>query len=478
MTKESLEVVVVGGGIAGLAATLALHESGRDVRLLEAGARLGGVIRTETTGGFVVEAGPDAILAQKPDGLDLCRTLGLANQLVPINPVSRTVFVLHRGRLQPLPEGMMLAVPTRVLPFLRSRLFSWPGKIRIGMDLLMPRRACDEDESIASLLRRRFGEEAVERLGEPLMAGIHAGDPEQLSIQATFPRFVELERRHRSLIRGMWACRPRGPAAARPAFYSLAGGLGEMVDALRRRLPADTVRLAARVKGLRRETGGFAVTLADGSSLRTQCVILAVPAPAAARLLAEMSREAGLLLQTVPFASSATVALGYRREDVAHPLDGYGMLVPRGEGRRTSACSFVSSKFPGRAPEGHVLLRAFLGGARDPDLLQLTDSELAALARREMRDVLGLRGTPVLERVYRWPRATPQMTVGHQERMNRLDRIVEGVPGLFLTGAGLHGTGLPDAIADGGRAARAAAGYVVAALPSRLIHSARCPAAS
>jgi len=475
---ESREVVVIGGGIAGLSATHALHEAGHDVVLLEAGPRLGGVIRTETADGFVIEAGPDAILAQKPEGLALCRALGLSGRLVPTNPLTRTVFVLQGGRLHPLPEGMMLAVPTRVLPFLRSRLFSWPGKMRMGMDLLLPRRTCDGEESIASLLRRRFGEEAVERLGEPLMAGIHAGDPEQLSIQATFPRFVELERRYRSLIRGMWASRPRGRAASLAAFYSLAGGLGELVDALRRHLPAARVRLGARVTDLRRESGAFVMRLLDGSALSAQSVILAVPAYAAAPLVSGISPEASRLLQTVPFASSATVALGYRREDVAHPLDGYGMLLPRGEGRRTSACSFVSSKFPGRAPDGHVLLRAFLGGARDPGLLQLEDAELAALARRELKDVLGLRGAPVLERVYRWPHATPQMVIGHLDRMSRLDRIVEGLPGLFLTGAGLHGTGIPDAIADGGRAASAAAGYVVAAPPSRLIQSARCPAAS
>jgi protoporphyrinogen/coproporphyrinogen III oxidase len=475
---ESREVVVIGGGIAGLSAALALHDAGRDFLLLEAGPRLGGVIRTETTDGFVIEAGPDAILAQKPEGLELCRALGLADRLVPTNPQVRTVFVLHRGRLHPMPEGMMLAVPTRVLPFLRSRLFSWPGKLRMGMDVLLPRRAGEGDESIASLLRRRLGDEAVDRLGEPLMAGIHAGDPERLSIQATFPRFVELERRHRSLIRGMWASRPHGPAAGGPAFYSLAGGLGELVEALRRELPAARVRLAARVKRLQQEAGRLVITLPDGSSLDAQSVILAVPAHAAAPLLSGISPEASLLLQTIPFASSATVALGYRREDVTHPLDGYGMLVPRREGLRISACSFVSSKFPGRAPEGHVLLRAFLGGARDPDLLQLSDAELGALARRELRDVLGLRGEPALERVYRWPRATPQMVVGHLERMNRLDRIVDGLPGIFLTGAGLHGAGLPDAIADGARAAGAACAYVVAAPPSRFIQSARCPAAS
>jgi oxygen-dependent protoporphyrinogen oxidase len=250
------------------------------------------------------------------------------------------------------------------------------------------------------------------------------------------------------------------------------------VEALRLQLPAARVRLGARVRRLRAESGGFGITLPDGSTLSARSVVVAVPAYAAAPLLSGISPEAGLLLQTLPFASSATVALGYRRDDVAHRLDGYGMIVPRREGLRTSACSFVSSKFPGRAPEGHVLLRAFLGGARDPDLLQLSDAEIGALARREMRGVLGLRGEPVLERIYRWPRATPQMVVGHLERMNRLDRIVDCLPGLFLTGAGIHGTGLPDAIADGARAAGAAAGYVVAAPPSRFIQSARCPAAS
>jgi oxygen-dependent protoporphyrinogen oxidase len=472
------DVVVVGGGIAGLSAAFTLQAAGRDVLLLEAGPRLGGVIRTETVDGFVIEAGPDAILAQKPEGLALCRALGIADRLVPTTPRRRTVFVLRGGRLHPLPEGMMLAVPTRILPFLQSRLFSWPGKLRMGLDLLLPRRACDADESIASLLRRRFGREAVDRLGEPLMAGIHAGDPEKLSIQATFPRFVDLERRHRSLIRGMWASRPRGDAAGRPAFYSLAGGLGELVGALAGRLTAGSVRLGTRVTALRRDSGTFTLTLHDGSTLAAQSVILAVPAHAAAPLVSALSPEAALLLQTIPFASSATVALGYRRADVTHSLDGHGMLVPRSERLRCSACTFVSSKFPGRAPEGHVLLRAFLGGARDPEVLGLDDAELAALVRRERGPVLGLRGEPVLSRVYRWPQATPQMVVGHLDLVDRLDRIVEGLPGLFLTGAGLHGAGIPDGVADGGRVAREAAGYVVAAPPSRLIHSARWPAAS
>ncbi|PYQ45907.1 MAG: protoporphyrinogen oxidase [Acidobacteria bacterium] len=246
VTSARADVVVVGGGIAGLAAALALHEAGRDFLLLESSPRYGGVIRTETTGGFVVEAGPDSILAQKPEGLQLCRALGLADRLIPTNPETRTIFVLRRGRLHALPEGMMLAVPTRIAPFLRSGLFSWPGKLRMGLDLVLPRGRPTDDESIASLVRRRFGEEAVERLGEPLMAGIHAGDPERLSIRATFPRFVDLEARHRSLIRGMWASRGRAPQAG-SAFYSLTGGLASLVDALVARLPAARRRTGAGV---------------------------------------------------------------------------------------------------------------------------------------------------------------------------------------------------------------------------------------
>jgi oxygen-dependent protoporphyrinogen oxidase len=459
------EIVVAGGGISGLAAALALHEAGRDVLLLEAASRYGGVIRTDTVDGFVIEAGPDSILAQKADGLALCRAVGLEDRLIPTSPETRTIFVLKGGRLHPLPEGMMLAVPTRPGPFLKSRLFSWPGKLRMGLDLVLPRRRATSDESIASFVRRRFGEEAAERLGEPLMAGIHAGDPERLSMRATFPRFVDLEARHRSLIRGLWASARAAPPASASAFYSLAGGLGELVQALVERLPPDRRRGGAAVTSLTRGEAGWAVGLADGTSVSARAVVLATPAHAAARLLGPLSAEAAGLLQSVPFASSATVALGYARQDVAHPLDGYGLLVPRGEGLRCTACTFVSSKFAGRAPEGHVLLRAFLGGTRDPDVLSLDDAEMVALVRREMGPVLGLGGMPVVARVYRWPHGTPQMEIGHLERMARLDAVLRDVPGMFLTGAGLRGTGLPDSIADGQRTAAAAGAFVAAGLP-------------
>ena len=454
------QVAIVGGGISGLSAAWTLHKRQVPYVLLEAGSEVGGVIRTESKGGFLLEGGPDSILAQKPEGLALCREIGLGDRLVPTNPHQRSVFVLHRRRLHPLPEGMALAVPTKVLPFLRSGLFSWPGKIRMGLDLVIPPRAGNGDESIASFLRRRFGQEAVDLIGEPLLAGIHAGDPERLSILATFPRFRDLERRHGSLVRGMWSSpRPAtGPGEPPPAaFYSLRGGLREVVTALVARLRPGAVRTRAPVRAVARDGNAFALALEDGERVEAARVIVAAPGPRIAPALEGLVPEVARTIGAIPFASSATVLLGYRREDVAHPLDGYGMLVPRTEGLRTAAVSFVSTKFSSRAPEGHVLLRGFLGGVRDGNVLSLSDDEMAATVRREMAGVLGLRGEPVLTRIFRWPGGTPQLEVGHLARIAEAEGKAAEVPGLHLTGAGLRSTGIPDAVAEATRAAEAAA---------------------
>jgi oxygen-dependent protoporphyrinogen oxidase len=463
MADQRVDVAVVGGGISGLAAAHALAKAGRSFALLEGGERWGGVIRSEALDGFLLEGGPDSMLAQKPEALALCHELGLAPRLVPTNPHQRQVFVLHRRRLHPLPEGMLLAVPTRILPFLRSGLFSWPGKLRMGLDLVIPARRGEGDESIADFLRRRFGHEAVERLGEPLLAGIHAGDPERLSIGCTFPRFAELERRHGSLVRGMWRAPkpPPRPAGAPPAaaFYSLQGGLRELVDALVARLPAESLSLGAQVETLERDPGAappFALRLAGGAVLRARSVVLAIPAHRASGLVAGLAPQAAAALATIRFAHTATVLLGYRRADVAHPLDGYGLVVPAAERLRSSAFSFFSTKFPGRAPAGHVLLRGFLGGMRDPEVLALDDDALIELVTREMAPVVGLRGAPLLARVFRWPAGTPQMEVGHMERLAAIESDLARLPGLLVTGAGLRGTGLPDCIADGTQAARQA----------------------
>jgi len=453
-------VAIIGGGISGLSAALALHKQKVPYVLLEAGERFGGVIRTEARDGFLLEGGPDSMLAQKPEAIALCRELGLGERLVPTNPEKRAVFVLHRRKLQPLPEGMMLAVPTRILPFLASGLFSWPGKLRMGLDVVIPGKNGHGDESIASFLRRRFGQEAVDRLGEPLLAGIHAGDPERLSILATFPRFRELERVHGSLVRGLWAApRPKlAPGATPPAaFYSLRGGLVELVEALVSRLDAGALRTRTSVRRVVTTAEGFSLATDGGDPVAARRVIVAAPGPQIAPALEGLVPEAARALGAIPFASSATVLLGYRCFDVSHPLDGYGMVVPATEGLRTTALSFVSTKFPFRAPAGHVLLRGFLGGVRDPGALSLGDDEMIETVTREMRDVLGLRGAPVLTRVFRWPAGTPQLEVGHLERMRAVEREVAAVPGLFLTGAGVRSTGIPDSVADGTRAGEAAA---------------------
>jgi oxygen-dependent protoporphyrinogen oxidase len=453
-------VAIIGGGISGLSAAYALHKRQVPYLLLEAGRSLGGVIRTETRDGFLLEGGPDSMLAQKPEGLALCRELGLGERLVPTNPDLKSVYILHRGRLHPLPEGMMLAVPTKILPFARSGLFSWPGKLRMGLDLVIPGGNGRGDESIASFLRRRFGQEAVDRLGEPLLAGIHAGDPERLSILATFPRFRDLEAKHGSLVRGMWAApRPRPAPGAKPpaAFYSLRGGLREMVDALVLRLERERIWTQAAVGSVSRTGDGFSLAVQGGETVSAERVIVAAPGPKVAPALEALVPGAARTLAAIPFASSATVLLGYRREDVAHPLGGYGMVVPQTEGIRTTALSFVSTKFPHRAPEGHVLLRGFLGGVRDGEVMSLTDEEMVETVRRDMAELLGLHGRPVMSRVFRWPGGTPQLEVGHLERMAEVQGEIASVPGLYLTGAGIRSTGIPDSVADGTRAGGAAA---------------------
>lgn len=450
------EVAILGGGMAGLAAAHALGKLGVRYRLVEASKRLGGVVRTERTDGFVLEAGPDAILAQKPEGVALARELGLGDRLVPTNPRDKTVYVLHRGRLLPLPDGMMLGVPTRFLPMVTTRLFSWPAKIRMATEVRMRPRPDAEDESITSFLGRHFGREAVERIGEPLLAGIHAGDPDRLSMLSAFPRFVDMERRRGSLIRAMWKA-PRPKAGASAAFVSFPGGLQELVDALVPRVLPEA-RLGWRARAIRATAAGWRIESDAGDAFEARAVIVAVPAAPAARLLAEATPDVAGALTGFRSVSTAVVYLGYRREDVAHPLDGYGVVIPRGEGLRASALGFVSTKFPGRAPDGHVLLRVFVGGARDPEVLDDDDETLAERAAAECRPSLGLRGAPVLARVFRWPHATPQMEVGHGARMAWIEALADAQRGLYLTGAGLRGTGIPDMVADGTRqAARAAA---------------------
>lgn len=453
------QVIVVGGGIAGLAAAHRLTELARErgealaLTLLEARDRLGGTIATERTGGFLIEAGPDSFLADKPWGLALTERLGLGDRLIGTREGARRSFVVHRGRLHPLPEGFFLLAPTRLGPLVRSRLFSWPGKLRMALDLVLPRGRATADESLAAFVTRRLGREALERVAQPLVAGIYTADPETLSLAAAMPRFLELERRHRSLILGLRAGGTRreetaGASGARYGlFASLAGGMGGLVEALASRL-VDAVRLKSPVASLARSDRPprWRVHLANGGALEADGVILATEAHAAARIVADLDPGLARDLARIPFASSATVTLAYHREAIPHPLDGFGFVVPRTEGRRILACTFSSVKYPGRAPEGYVLLRAFLGGALQKGMLEQDDEGLAAAALAELAALLGVTAPPALVRVHRHPGAMPQYRVGHLELVAAIEERLASHPGLALAGSAYRGIGIADTI--------------------------------
>jgi len=459
MARPGRRIVVVGGGIAGLSAAhraaevAAARGISLELTLIEARDRLGGTISSERADGFLVEGGPDSFLSEKPWALALCRRLGIEDRLVRTDDRFRTVFVWHRGRLHPLPDGFQLLAPTAMRPFLTSSLFSLPGKLRMGLDLVLPRGNGD-DESLGAFVRRRLGSEALERVAQPLVAGIYTADPDDLSLAATMPRFLELERRERSIILGLRRALRRAPlpgtsGARWSLFVTFADGMAELIAALAARIPAGSVVLEQRVSALERVGERWRVGTADGARFDADAVIVATEAHVAARLARYLDPALATLLEEIPYASAATVSLGYRRGDVAHPLDGFGFVVPRREARSLLAATFSSVKYPGRAPADHVLIRGFLGGMLNPTLLTTDDATLMALARRELGEALGITGEPVLTRLHRWPVSMPQYRLGHLARAEAIDRRLQALPGLALAGAGYRGVGIADCVRAG-----------------------------
>lgn len=450
------EVVIVGGGIAGLATAYELARRKVPFVLLESGARAGGVILSEDVDGFTIDAGPDSLLVQKPDGIKLCEELGLGERLVPTR-LPRRAYILRQGTLHPLPAASVLGIPTRVGPLAKTRLFSFAGKARMGAEIFVPRRTGVADESIGSFITRRFGSEATAYLAEPLLAGIHAGDVDRLSVRALFPRFVEAERTHGSLIRAFRAS-ARREAPSDGAFRSLPGGLSEMVRALVATLPRDAIRLDAPVQQVHSRTSGatYQVTTASGEVVEAAAVVLATPAYVTSRLAAGLNPRLSRLCDEIRYTSTVTTILAFPNDAVAHPLNGSGFVVPRVEGLPILAGSWLSSKWPHRAPEGFVLMRTFAGGARDPDAIERSDGEHVTAALNALRPLLAISGAPMLTRVYRWPRATAQHEVGHLARMEAIEAALDSTAGLFVTGSGFRGVGIPDCIADARSTARRA----------------------
>jgi oxygen-dependent protoporphyrinogen oxidase len=453
-------VAVIGGGISGLAAAHRLVERGREtgqaveVRLFEGSTRIGGVIRTERGDGFVIEAGPDSFLSEKPAALRLCERLGITDRLVGTREEFRRTYVVRDGQLRALPDGFLLMAPTRFWPLVTTPLFSWPGKLRMALDLVLP-RGRGGDESLADFVTRRLGREALDRVAQPLVGGIYTADPRQLSLAATMPRFLEMERSARSIILAMWrqqraaARRTTGSGARWSLFLSFDGGLQCLVDELASRLPDSTVQLGQPVHALER--------LGDGrwrldGAFECDAVIVATPAHAAAALLRPLDEALAGELDAIPYSSSATVTFAFRREEIPHPLDGFGFVVPHVERRALLAGTFSSLKYPGRAPAEWMLVRAFVGGALQPELVELDDAALTAAVRRELAALIGIRADPRLTRIARWRRAMPQYQVGHLERVARI-RARAAAVGVALAGNAYEGVGIPDCIRSGETAA-------------------------
>lgn len=476
-------VVIVGGGVAGLSAARAALARGRElerpvaVTVLERSERFGGNVFTERVDGFVLDGGPDSWVVTKPAATSLARELGLGAALVGTLEGNRRYYVAWGDRLHPVPEGLVLGVPTRVGPLVRSRLFSWAGKVRMGLEPFVRARRfeADDDESIADFAARRLGREAAERLVAPLLGGISAGDASEISVRAGFPQLVAMEREHGSLVQGMRAARAQREASARvangaastphgggSAFVSLSGGVGELVRALVERLRADGAVLREKTTAdsvTRAADGRWSVALAGGESLSADAVLLAVPGHVAARLAGTFDDGVARALATIRYGSTATAFLGYRRADVTHPLDGVGFLVPRAAGRPILASTWVSSKWADRAPEGHVLLRVFFGGTWGERVLAGSDDDLVGVARGELRALMGVDAEPVMTKVFRFDRASAQMQVGHLAAMRSIHaRLASVAPGVLVAGGGYDGVGIPDCIRQGQDAGRTLAG--------------------
>jgi oxygen-dependent protoporphyrinogen oxidase len=463
-------VVIIGGGLSGLAAAHRLATcagvSRRPVEIvvLEAKDRVGGAIWTKRTDGFTIEGGADSFITNKPHAVALCQALGLSGQLIGTDPQHRRSFVVREGRLMPVPEGFVLMAPNRLGPLLATPILSLPGKLRMLLDLVLPRRDDEGDESLAAFVKRRLGREVLDRLVQPLVAGIYSADPADLSLKATLPQFPALERAHGSLIRGALRQARHERSAERNAsgaryglFVTLAEGMDTLPRTIAAALPQGTLRTGAAVRRISRPDPGspWLVELLDGPPLPASAVVLATEAHAAARLVDGFDPELAQGLRAVPYASSLIVNVGYRRDQVAHPLDGFGAVVPAIERRSILAVSFLSVKFAHRAPPGTVLMRAFVGGAMQPELFDLDDATVTSRVRRDLTDLLGITGEPLLVEISRHGRTMPQYTLGHLDRVAAIRRQAARHSRLFLTGNAFDGVGIPDVIRNAQLAADA-----------------------
>ncbi|MFN8005788.1 MAG: protoporphyrinogen oxidase [Terriglobia bacterium] len=469
--QRPTRICVIGGGISGLAAAHRLVEESRrrnlqlEIRVLEATNRLGGVIETTRQEEFLFEGGPDSFITEKPWGVELCRKIGIESQLIGTSEQHRQTFIVRKGKLLPIPDGFYLLAPTKIWPVVATPIFSWSAKMRMAADLVLPRKLTrdGEDESLAHFVERRLGREALERIAQPLVGGIYTSDPEKLSLRATMPRFLEMERQHRSLILGMLRQRKRlgvsrGSTLKGPRygmFVSFEEGMQVLIRSLEKQLPSSSIELGSKVSLLSRDTSlnRWRLRLANGKDMEAEAVCLALPAYQAGTLLAEVDPEIAERLRKISYASTITVNLAYRIEDIRQPMNGFGFVVPFIEGREILACTFSHVKFRGRAPKKYALLRIFMGGALQPQVFEFEDAELLRVIQRNLNDLLNINAQPVLTRIVRHPLSMAQYHVGHLDLVSEIEERLERIPTLQLAGNAFTGIGIPDCINRGEKCA-------------------------
>ena len=464
------KVVIIGGGISGLSAAYYLKDEAQkrgidlEYALIEKNNRLGGNILTEKVNDFLIEGGPDCFIFEKPWVLELCKKLGLSDEVINTKEGSQT-FILWKGRLRALPEGFILMIPTKILPFLFNSLISIFGKLRMALDLVLPKGNPNKDESLGEFVGRRFGREVVEKIAEPLVAGIHAGDPETMSVKSGFPRFIDMEQKHRSLIIAMLKARKKAKekesSSAKASedkkrqkytmFLTLKNGLVELVEAIVEKLGKGLIMTNTSVQKIEKSPEGnsYIVHIEGNKPIEADSVILTTPAYVSAKLIKDIDPAMAADLEKISYVSTATVSLAFKKSDLKQPLRGFGFVVPRLEGRKIMAATFSSQKFPFRAPEDSVLIRCFVGGSQNEELADLEEEEMVRMVRAELADILGISAEPILAKAYKWEKAMSQRKVGHSEIVKSLDEREQQHPGLFLAGSAYEAVGLSDSVRSG-----------------------------
>ncbi len=469
------KVAIIGGGISGLSAAYsfkkrASQEKNFDYVLLEKLNRIGGTIITERVNGFLVEGGPDCFVSTKPQVIELANELGIGNRLLNSNEEKKGTFILSRGKLHELPEGLMTMVPSQLGPFLKTKLISWPGKLRIALDLVIPPKRTSNEESLSEFVRRRLGREVLEKIAEPLVGGVHAGDPDKMSLKSTFPRFIEMEEEYGSLIRGTLAMLKKAKETSgktpsdllkrppRTFFMSLHEGMQELTDTLLNGLDRDKVLTGNEVQRIvwDKKKNRFEISVGQGESFMADTVIVAVPAFAAARMVRELDELLAQKLSEIPYVDSATISLGFKNENLGVCPQGFGVVIPLAEKKRLMAATWSSNKWAFRAGEGFFLARGFVGGARNQEYVRLDDQSLLKLVQEELKGIAGINGQPEVVRIFRWGKGMAQYTVGHSQRVAEIETRASARPGFFLAGNAYHGVGLSDCIKSGKEAANAA----------------------